>query len=127
MGEGGAVVTDDPELYKIICSFRDWGRDCWCPPGKDDTCGKRFSWQLGDLPFGYDHKYIYSHLGYNLKATDFQAAIGLTQLKKLPDFIDKRKENFEILFKGLKKKIWMNILYYQNGYPRQNQVGLVFR
>ena len=104
MGEGGAVLTDDSELYKIICSFRDWGRDCWCPPGKDDTCGKRFSWQLGDLPFGYDHKYIYSHLGYNLKATDFQAAIGLTQLKKLPDFIDKRKENFEILFKGLKKE-----------------------
>lgn len=103
MGEGGAVLTDDLELYKIICSLRDWGRDCWCPPGKDDTCSKRFSWQLGDLPYGYDHKYIYSHLGYNLKATDFQAAIGLTQLKKLPDFIDKRKENFEILFEGFKK------------------------
>jgi CDP-6-deoxy-D-xylo-4-hexulose-3-dehydrase len=103
MGEGGAVLTDDLELYKIICSLREWGRDCWCPPGKDDTCSKRFSWQLGDLPYGYDHKYIYSHLGYNLKATDFQAAIGLTQLKKLPDFIDKRKENFEILFEGFKK------------------------
>ena len=104
MGEGGAVLTDDLELYKIICSFRDWGRDCWCPPGKDNTCGKRFSWKLGNLPFGYDHKYIYSHLGYNLKATDFQAAIGLTQLKKLPKFIDKRKENFELLFEGFKKE-----------------------
>ncbi|MBA7516672.1 dTDP-4-dehydro-2,6-dideoxy-D-glucose 3-dehydratase [subsurface metagenome] len=104
MGEGGAVLTDDFELYKIICSFRDWGRDCWCPPGKDNTCGKRFSWQLGDLPFGYDHKYIYSHLGYNLKATDFQAATGLTQLEKLPGFIDKRKKNFELLFEGFKKE-----------------------
>lgn len=104
MGEGGAVLTDDLELYKIICSFRDWGRDCWCPPGKDDTCGKRFNWKLGDLPFGYDHKYIYSHLGYNLKATDFQAAIGLTQLEKLPGFIDKRKKNFRLLFEGFKEE-----------------------
>jgi CDP-6-deoxy-D-xylo-4-hexulose-3-dehydrase len=104
MGEGGAVLTDDPELYKIICSFRDWGRDCWCPPGKDNTCGKRFNWKLGDLPFGYDHKYIYSHLGYNLKATDFQAAIGLTQLKKLPEFIIRRKENFKLLYESFKKE-----------------------
>lgn len=104
MGEGGAVLTDDFELHKIICSFRDWGRDCWCPPGKDNTCGKRFSWKLGNLPFGYDHKYIYSHLGYNLKATDFQAAIGLTQLEKLPEFIDRRKENFELLYESFKKE-----------------------
>lgn len=102
MGEGGAVVTDDPELHKIILSFRDWGRDCWCPPGKDNTCGRRFSQQHGDLPFGYDHKYVYSHLGYNLKVTDMQAAIGLSQLKKLPEFIRKRKENFKILYEGLR-------------------------
>lgn len=102
MGEGGAVVTDDPELHKIILSYRDWGRDCWCPPGKDNTCGRRFSQQHGDLPFGYDHKYVYSHLGYNLKVTDMQAAIGLSQLKKLPKFIEKRQENFRILYEGLK-------------------------
>jgi len=102
MGEGGAVLTDDPELYKIIRSFRDWGRDCWCPPGKDNTCGKRFGWQLGNLPFGYDHKYIYSHLGYNLKLTDWQVAIGLSQLKKLPEFIRRRKENFKLLYEGFK-------------------------
>jgi len=104
MGEGGAVLTDDFELYKIICSFRDWGRDCWCLPGKDNTCKKRFNWKLGDLPFGYDHKYIYSHLGYNLKATDFQAAIGLTQLEKLPKFIKKRKENFKLLYESFEKE-----------------------
>jgi len=103
MGEGGAVLTDDPLLRKIILSFRDWGRDCWCEPGKDNTCGKRFSRQLGKLPFGYDHKYIYSHIGYNLKVTDMQAAIGIKQLKKLPKFIAKRKENFEVLYNGLKK------------------------
>ena len=103
MGEGGAVCTDDPLLKKIIASFRDWGRDCWCDPGCDNSCGKRFDWQLGDLPKGYDHKYIYSHIGYNLKVTDMQAAIGVEQLKKLPDFIDKRKENFRFLYEGLKK------------------------
>jgi CDP-6-deoxy-D-xylo-4-hexulose-3-dehydrase len=94
MGEGGAVLTNQPALTKIIESFRDWGRDCWCDPGCDNTCGKRFVWQLGTLPQGYDHKYTYSHIGYNLKLTDMQAAVGLAQLKRLPDFIDRRKENF---------------------------------
>jgi CDP-6-deoxy-D-xylo-4-hexulose-3-dehydrase len=103
MGEGGAVLTDDPQLKKIIASFRDWGRDCWCDPGCDDTCKKRFDWQLGSLPAGYDHKYIYSHIGYNLKVTDMQAAVGVEQLKKLPGFIEKRKENFRLLYKGLRQ------------------------
>jgi CDP-6-deoxy-D-xylo-4-hexulose-3-dehydrase len=94
MGEGGAVLTNQPALTKIIESFRDWGRDCWCDPGCDNTCGKRFHWQLGTLPEGYDHKYTYSHIGYNLKLTDMQAAVGLAQLKRLPDFIDRRKQNF---------------------------------
>jgi CDP-4-dehydro-6-deoxyglucose reductase, E1 len=103
MGEGGAVCTDDPALKKIIASFRDWGRDCWCDPGCDNSCKKRFDWQLGDLPGGYDHKYIYSHIGYNLKVTDMQAAIGVEQLRKLPGFIEKRKENFRTLSQSLKK------------------------
>jgi len=103
MGEGGAVMTSDFELKKIIISFRDWGRDCWCEPGHDNTCGKRFSWQLGELPFGYDHKYTYSHIGYNLKITDMQAAIGVEQLKKLPQFIVVRKHNFNFLYNRLKK------------------------
>ncbi|MCL4378884.1 MAG: lipopolysaccharide biosynthesis protein RfbH [Actinobacteria bacterium] len=103
MGEGGAVLTDDPVLKKIVLSFRDWGRDCWCEPGKDNTCGLRFSRQFGDLPFGYDHKYVYSHIGYNLKLTDMQAAIGVEQLKKLPDFIESRRNNFSFLKKELKK------------------------
>src|SRR5215472_348990 len=96
-GEGGAVLTDKPSLQTLIESFRDWGRDCWCEPGKDNTCGKRFDWQLGSLPCGYDHKYTYSHIGYNLKATDMQAALGASQLTKLPDFIARRKENFAYL------------------------------
>jgi CDP-6-deoxy-D-xylo-4-hexulose-3-dehydrase len=103
MGEGGALVTNDVQLKRLIESFRDWGRDCWCEPGCDNTCGKRFSWQLYSLPFGYDHKYIYSHIGYNLKITDMQAAIGVEQLKKLPLFIESRKKNIKLLYEGLKK------------------------
>lgn len=102
MGEGGAVFTNNSKLKKIIESFRDWGRDCYCHPGKDNTCGKRFSWKLGELPEGYDHKYTYSHLGYNLKITDIQAACGLAQLGKLDDFIKIRKENFNYLLSRLK-------------------------
>ncbi len=101
MGEGGAVYTNDIQLKGIIDSFRDWGRDCWCASGKDDTCKKRFKWQLGELPFGYDHKYIYSHFGYNLKVTDMQAAIGCAQLEKLPFFIEARKRNWRLLRDGL--------------------------
>jgi CDP-6-deoxy-D-xylo-4-hexulose-3-dehydrase len=101
MGEGGAVLTNSPRLKRVVESFRDWGRDCWCDPGKDNTCGKRFDWQLGDLPRGYDHKYIYSHVGYNLKLTDMQAAIGVAQMKKLPHFIERRRENFEYLRRAL--------------------------
>ncbi len=101
MGEGGAVMTSRPSLTKLIESFRDWGRDCWCAPGKDNTCGKRFEWQLGKLPCGYDHKYIYSHIGYNLKLSDMQAAVGVSQLKKLPGFIAARKANFARLHAGL--------------------------
>lgn len=97
MGEGGAVFTNNEELKTIAESFRDWGRDCYCPPGKDNTCAKRFCWKLGDLPMGYDHKYIYSHLGYNLKITDMQAACGLAQLEKAPQFIQSRKDNFQFL------------------------------
>jgi CDP-4-dehydro-6-deoxyglucose reductase, E1 len=103
MGEGGAVLTGDPLLKNIAASFRDWGRDCWCDPGCDDTCGKRFGWHMGLLPAGYDHKYVYSHIGYNLKVTDMQAAIGVEQLKKLPGFIQKRKANFKYLYDSLKK------------------------
>jgi len=103
MGEGGAVLTQRPRLKTIVESFRDWGRDCWCAPGKADTCGKRFDWQLGTLPQGYDHKYIYSHIGYNLKATDMQAAVGVAQLKKLAGFIDKRKRNWQRLHDGLRR------------------------
>jgi CDP-6-deoxy-D-xylo-4-hexulose-3-dehydrase len=102
MGEGGAVLTDKPSLQVLIESFRDWGRDCWCNPGKDNTCGKRFDWQLGSLPFGYDHKYTYSHIGYNLKATDMQAALGASQIEKLPQFIQRRKENFRHLHAAIK-------------------------
>lgn len=99
MGEGGAVLTNNPLLKRIIVSLRDWGRDCWCGTGKDDTCGKRFNQKFADLPYGYDHKYVYSHIGYNLKVTDMQAAIGCSQLKKLPGFIKARKKNFEFIYK----------------------------
>jgi CDP-6-deoxy-D-xylo-4-hexulose-3-dehydrase len=102
MGEGGAVFTNSDELKQIAESFRDWGRDCYCPPGKDNTCGKRFCWQLGGLPEGYDHKYTYSHLGYNLKITDMQAACGLAQLGKASQFIQARKNNFAFLKARLK-------------------------
>lgn len=102
MGEGGAVFTNSDELKKIAESFRDWGRDCYCRPGKDNTCGKRFCQRLGNLPFGYDHKYTYSHLGYNLKITDMQAACGLAQLEKAPQFIQARKDNYAFLKERLK-------------------------
>jgi CDP-6-deoxy-D-xylo-4-hexulose-3-dehydrase len=102
MGEGGAVYTNSLELKRIIESFRDWGRDCWCASGKDDTCKHRFSQKFGELPDGYDHKYVYSHLGYNLKVTEMQAAIGCAQLDKLPNFIKKRKENWQFLKEKLK-------------------------
>jgi len=98
MGEGGAVVTNNSLINKSIRQFRDWGRDCWCDTGMDNTCRKRFKWQLGELPFGYDHKYTYSQIGYNLKLTDFQAAIGVAQLKKIPSFIKKRQENYKTLY-----------------------------
>lgn len=101
MGEGGAVYTNNVYLKRIIESLRDWGRDCWCQSGHDNTCKKRFKWQLGDLPYGYDHKYIYSHFGYNLKATDMQAAIGCAQLEKLPLFVEARKRNWKRLRDGL--------------------------
>ena len=101
MGEGGAVYTDDPRLRRLIESYRDWGRDCWCPSGQDDTCGNRFGHQFGELPLGYDHKYVYSHFGYNLKVTDLQAAIGCAQLEKLPGFVAARKQNWHTLHAGL--------------------------
>ena len=103
MGEGGAVVTNNPELHKILLSFRDWGRDCICPPGVDNVCKKRFSRQFGNLPFGYDHKYTYSNIGYNLKITDWQAALGVSQLDKIEDFIEKRTKNAEFLHSRLQK------------------------
>lgn len=103
MGEGGCVATNDPTLKIIIESFRDWGRDCYCATGKDNTCGKRFDWQLGSLPHGYDHKYIFSHIGYNLKLTDMQAAVGLAQLAKLPQFVETRRKNWQYLRDGLKQ------------------------
>ena len=103
MGEGGAVITNNPVLRRITESLRDWGRDCFCAPGKNNTCGKRFDWKLGDLPYGYDHKYTYSSIGYNLKITDMQASVGLSQLQKLPEFIKIRQENFEYLKTNLSK------------------------
>lgn len=103
MGEGGAVLTNNSILKRAMESIRDWGRDCYCAPGMDNTCGKRFAWKLGELPYGYDHKYTYSHVGYNLKITDMQAAVGVAQLEHLPGFIEKRKSNFRLLKEGLKR------------------------
>jgi CDP-6-deoxy-D-xylo-4-hexulose-3-dehydrase len=103
MGEGGCVLAKTVSMRKIVESLRDWGRDCWCLTGEDNTCGRRFDWQLGGLPYGYDHKYTYSHIGYNLKLTDMQAAVGVAQLKKLPSFIAARRKNFNRLYEGLKK------------------------
>jgi CDP-4-dehydro-6-deoxyglucose reductase, E1 len=103
MGEGGAVLTNNSRLFVAARSIRDWGRDCYCEPGQSNTCGRRFNQQHGDLPFGYDHKYVYSHIGYNLKVTDMQAAIGLAQLKKLDSFIEKRRSNYSKLYNGLKQ------------------------
>ena len=101
LGEGGCVLTSRGPMRKLVESFRDWGRDCWCATGKENTCGRRFDWQLGDLPHGYDHKYIYSHIGYNLKLTDMQAAVGVAQLAKLPHFVEARKRNWKRLRQGL--------------------------
>ena len=102
MGEGGATYTDNPLLQKIMLSMRDWGRDCWCESGVDNTCGKRFSMSFGNLPKGYDHKYVYSHFGFNLKVSDMQAAVGVAQLEKFPSFVEIRKQNFKKLYEGLK-------------------------
>ena len=102
MGEGGAVYTPDPLLRRLLESFRDWGRDCWCPPGKENTCGKRFNKQFGSLPVGYDHKYVYAHAGYNLKITDMQAALGVAQLARIEDFCKARRENYRMLYERLK-------------------------
>ena len=114
-GEGGAVLTDNALLKTLVESFRDWGRDCWCAPGKDNTCGKRFDWQLGDLPCGYDHKYTYSHIGYNLKMTDMQAAVGRSQLQRASEFIAARRKNFDFLYAGLKR--WEDALILPEALP----------
>ncbi|MFX1294023.1 MAG: lipopolysaccharide biosynthesis protein RfbH [Promethearchaeota archaeon] len=110
MGEGGVIVTNNDDLKKIIRNMRDWGRDCWCDTGKDNSCGKRFKWKMGNLPYGYDHKYIYSEIGYNLKNTDLNVAIGLAQLNKITEFIKQRRENFNLLLKELKR--FENFFYF---------------
>ncbi|HKD37370.1 MAG TPA: lipopolysaccharide biosynthesis protein RfbH [Pirellulales bacterium] len=118
MGEGGCVATGNSRLKTLVESFRDWGRACWCAPGADNTCGKRFDWQLGELPAGYDHKYIYSHVGYNLKVTDMQAAVGLAQLAKLPAFIAARKQNWQRLYERL--AAWEEYLILPRATPRSD-------
>jgi len=126
-GEGGMVCTGNPELYKIIKSLRDWGRDCICPTGQDNTCGKRFELQKGKLPFGYDHKYIYSHFGYNLKATDLQAAIGCAQMKKLPKFVEVRRKNWKAIDKALRESKAVDYYYLpqEQPYGRASWFGYV--
>src|SRR5258708_8144508 len=124
MGEGGCVLTDRPQLKTLVESFRDWGRDCWCEPGKENTCGKRFDWQLGELPHGYDHKYIYSHIGYNLKLTDMQAAVGVAQLKKLPSFVAARRQNFDLLYQGVRDL--QDVFILPEATPAPNPTCLVF-
>ncbi|HCC31139.1 MAG TPA: lipopolysaccharide biosynthesis protein RfbH [Marinilabiliales bacterium] len=119
-GEGGAVITNDRQLKTILASFRDWGRDCWCEPGCDDTCNKRFKWQLGKLPYGYDHKYTYSHLGYNLKMTDLQASIGVAQMDKLPSFINSRKQNWDKLYRIFKP---YEKLFILPRYPNKSDIS----
>lgn len=117
-GEGGAVLTNNTKLKKIIESLRDWGRDCYCPPGEDNTCKKRFDWQLGELPQGYDHKYIYSHVGYNLKASDMQAAIGVSQIEKIDEFIYKRIENFDYIYTKFKEFEEFDLpIWHENSQP----------
>jgi len=123
MGEGGAVVTNNPLIYRANRQFRDWGRDCWCDTGRDDTCGKRFKWKLDELPYGYDHKYIYSQIGFNLKTTDFQAAIGVAQLKKLPYFIKKRQENYKNLYKFFSQYEKYFILMKEDKYIESSYFG----
>jgi CDP-6-deoxy-D-xylo-4-hexulose-3-dehydrase len=123
-GEGGGVVINRGGLVRAAESMRDWGRDCWCPPGQANTCGKRYQWQLGDLPAGYDHKYIYSNLGYNLKATDLQAAIGMAQLEKLPDFCARRRENFRRLYDGLRR--WEDRLILPRWLPQADPAWFGF-
>jgi CDP-6-deoxy-D-xylo-4-hexulose-3-dehydrase len=113
MGEGGAVLINNPKLTRLVESFRDWGRDCWCQPGKDNTCGKRFCWKFENLPEGYDHKYVFTHAGYNLKITDVQAACGLAQLSQLPKFLEARKENNAYLKErlGCHEELWLPSIY----------------
>ena len=123
MGEGGCVYTNNPELHRLILSFRDWGRDCICPSGQDNFCKHRFDGQYGELPVGYDHKYVYSHFGYNLKVTDMQAAVGCEQLKKFPSFIERRRHNWDRLRKTLKK--YLIRLFYRNQQKILNHHGLV--
>lgn len=123
MGEGGAVLTNNPLLKRIILSLRDWGRDCWCESGKDDTCKGRFTQKFGSLPYGYDHKYVYSHIGYNLKVTDMQAAIGCAQLKKMPKFIAARKRNFKIIYGFFKEYENYFILPEAEGYSDPSWFG----
>ena len=126
MGEGGCVMTDSPRLKVLLESFRDWRRDCWCEPGNDNTCGKRFDWQLGELPHGYDHKYTYSHIGYNLKLTDMQAAVGVAQLRKLPSFIEKRRHNWNRLYKGLEDLQEYFILPKATAHSNPSWFGFLF-